>query len=232
MNIFRGILSHTNDRTTAIQSSLEGWKVLYLGDPCDENDLIMNYGFIVTMPLVPEYNILVKDVEGYTSEFDLEYVDMLGREPALSFFVSILTALFQGLNIMLYFPLNVSEFRYPSVLLQYITQQYGIMAGGPENPYVYYDRYNNTNLIFMYSYNTISHVDFLLYYDGPLDENLIDNLVSRIQPRLNNIYDYQEKYNAIVEYKATYIQIASTGQYPIDACHHDYGAEKYGGVKC
>ena len=221
MGIFRGTMAYTNDVTIAIQSSLEGCKVLYLGDPCGENDIISNYGFIISTPLIPEYNLLVKDVEGYKDEFDLEYVDMLGSDQsACMIFASILSAMLKGMNILLYFPVNVSDFRYPTVLIQYITQQYGIIPASIENMYGYFDRYDDSNLLFMYSYGTINHIDFLVNYNGPLEPQLIDQLTMQISPKLNNMYDYNEKYNVIMSKKKEYIDIILNGGYPIDACKH------------
>ena len=60
MSIFRGILSITTDINTAMSASISGWKVLYLGDPIEEKNIIDQYGFIISMPLVPDYKILEK----------------------------------------------------------------------------------------------------------------------------------------------------------------------------
>lgn len=228
-NIIRGDISITDDKNIAIEAAMHGWKVLYIGDPCGEESLINNYGFVVCMPLVPDYNTLVKDVEGYTDEFDLEYIDALGREPALGFFLSILTALYQGINIMMYIPASCRDFRYPKVLMMYFKQQYGIIPNSINGQGGYLTSYNNSNLMFMYSFNTISHIDFLLYYTGTLDNCTIDHLISQIGPKLNNINDYNEKLSAIIDKRQEYIDIVSKGKNPVDVCYHDYSDQLFGG---
>lgn len=225
MVIFRGVLNATSDSNVAINSSLNGWKVLYLGDPEDERGLINAYGFITALQLVPDYNILAKEIDGCIDQFDLEYVEMLGSTESCNFFVAILTALFQGINIMMYFPKSVTDFRYPSILIQYFQQQFGIVVGMIDRNCMYIESYNDPDLLLMYTFNAINHMDFLLYYNGPLDNNIVDRLICQtgLLPANRLSTTYTEKIAKILSYKESLCQIASTGRQPVDVCKHEYG---------
>lgn len=224
MLIFRGVLNATTDCNVAINASLNGWKVLYLGDPEDERGLINSYGFITALQLIPDYNILSKEIDGCIDEFDLEYIEMLGGAESCNFFVAILTALYQGINIMMYFPKSVTDFRYPSILIKYFEQQFGIIVGMIDRNCMYIEAYNNPNLLLMYTFNAINHMDFLLYYNGQLDNNIIDRLLSQTGLlSVDNIHcDYSQKLAKILSYKESLCQIASTGRQPVDVCKHEY----------
>ena len=224
MSIFRGILSVTTDINTAISASISGWKVLYLGDPIEEKNVIDQYKFIVSMPLVPDYRILEKFIDGFQDEFDLEYSDQLGTADTMSFFASILAALHQGVNIVFYFPRSVIDLRYPEVLLQYIRQQFGIVGATTENQCMYNDSYDSPNILLLYINNLVNHIDFLLVYNGDMSTELIDRLCAQIGLRVYNYNDYNEKMNAIMDYKRTIIDITNTGRIPVDVMHHDYSS--------
>ena len=224
MSIFRGILSITPDINTAMSASISGWKVLYLGDPIEEKNIIDQYGFIIAMPLVPDYKILEKFIDGYQDEFDLEYSDQLGNPDTMSFFASILAALHQGINIVMYFPRSVIDLRYPAVLVQYIQQQFGIIGATTENQYMYNDSYDSANILLLYINNLVTHIDFLLNYNREMNADLIDRLCMQIGLRIMNYNDYDEKMRAIMEYKNTLIGIASTGREPVDVIRHDYSS--------
>lgn len=228
MNIFKGILSCTMDQNIAINCAISGWKILYLGDPSGDEELINRYNLILAMPLVPDYPILMKDIDGTEGEFELAYEDMLGRELSANFFVAILTSLFMGNNIMMYFPSSVSDFKYPSVLLNYIQKEFGIVAQSPQYQFMYNDEYNQSNLILMYSFGTIDHISFLIWYNYPYDPMLIDRLINDIRPRLNNPNDYNEKVNVINNYRNSLFDILALGAQPTDVFYHD----NYGGIQC
>ncbi len=225
MVIFRGILNATTDSNVAINATLNGWKVLYLGDPEDERGLINAYGFITAMQLIPDYNILSKEIDGCIDQFDLEYTEMLGNMESCNFFVAILTALFRGINIMMYFPKSVTDFRYPSILITYFQQQFGISVGMIDRHCTYNEMYNNPNLLLMYTFNSINHMDFLLFYNGPMDNELLDRLIFQIGLPVSDLNNNAEKIAKITSYKESLCQIASTGRQPIDVFRHEYGEE-------
>ena len=189
MSIFRGILSITTDINTAMSASISGWKVLYLGDPIEEKNIIDQYGFIISMPLVPDYKILEKFIDGYQDEFDLEYSDQLGNPDTMSFFASILAALHQGINIVMYFPRSVMDLRYPAVLVQYIQHQFGIIGATTDNQYMYNDSYDSANILLLYINNLVTHIDFLLNYSREMTPDLIDRLCMQIGLRIVNYND-------------------------------------------
>ena len=229
MSIFSGILSLTTDINSAISASISGWKVLYLGDPIEERNVIDQYGFIISMPLVPDYKTLEKFIDGFQDEFDLEYSDQLGNPETMSFFASILAALHQGVNILIYFPRSVMELRYPAVLVQYMKQQFGIVGGTTENQCMYSDQYNDPNILLLYINNLVNHIDFLLTYNGNMNPELIDRLCTQIGLRIYNYNDYNEKMRAIMEYKSDLIGIANTGRVPVDVIRHDYSGSLLNG---
>ena len=142
----------------------------------------------------------------------------------MSFFASILAALHQGINIVMYFPRSVMDLRYPAVLVQYIQQQFGIVGATTENQYMYNDSYDSANILLLYINNLVTHIDFLLNYSREMNADLIDRLCMQIGLRIVNYNDYNEKMRAIMEYKNTLIGIASTGREPIDVIHHDYSS--------
>ena len=220
MNIFKGILSCTMDQNTMINYAMYGWKILYLGDPAGNEELIQRYNLILALPLVPDYQLLMKDIDGIEGEFDIAYQDMLSRESSANFFVAILTSLFYGNNVLLYFPESVSGLRYPAVLLDYIQKEFGIVAQSNQYQFIYNDEYNQNNLILMYTFGTIDHISFLIWYIYQYDQPLIDKLIDDIKPRLNKPNDYNEKMNAINSYRNTLFDILALGAQPKDVFYH------------
>lgn len=226
MNIFSGLLSSTSDGNLAVQCAMNGWKVLYIGDPCGNENIIKQYKLIMAAPLVPDYNILVKAVDGYTEEFTVEYENQLWQEPASNFFLGIITAMFNGINIMMYFPKEVLELYYPQVLMNYIRTQFGIVASTENNQFLYDDDYNQNNLRFMYTFNTIDTRTFIINYLYQYDEFLIDKVIQDVRPYLKDPCNYNEKMNAILEYKTNLQNFLSKGINPIDPVKHIYDCQE------
>lgn len=221
-NIFKGMLSSTSDLSLATQCAMSGWKILYVGDPCGAENIIRQYQFIMAMPLVPEYQILCKEIDGAIAEFDLEYEDQLMRNDASDFFAGILTAMLTGINVMLFFPEETSQLRYPTVLMGYIYNTFGIIAANMNIRYTYNDDYNANNLVFMYTKNTIDTKTFLLFFDYPLVPELVDRIIFDIKPFLRNPSDYNEKIATVQDYRMRLLGFAKVGIEPIDVITHEY----------
>lgn len=218
----KGMLFATSSIEEVQQHVMNGSKVLFIGDPTAEQDFIQRFNMIVAMPLVPDYNIMSKDIEGEFGAFDIEYDNMLSEEPAAQFFAAIITAMFKGFNVVLYFPKCCLGLRYVNNLLFYIQSQFGIIAQTKTTKYMYIESFDGFNVALMYANNTINGYEFLLYFSGQMDIYLAKKLIYELKPFAKNPNDINSYLETLTEYRNF---ILSTGVIKPMPIQYDYGIQ-------
>lgn len=200
-----GMLISTSDiqyvQTAAIDPNT---KILYLGDPEGQQQLLQNFHMIVAGSWVPDYLVMEADLNGNVGEFEAKYIDYLNREESQMLIATVFTALYKGKNIILFFPPETVEFKYPAFLLQYLLCNYGIRAATSNNvPYGFDSRFGDKAAYIMYFYNTISPIEFILLTESmdinSLRKVIVDmnipvtgNIVANPKPVLDWIEEYKQ----------------------------------------
>lgn len=140
-------------------------KAIFVGDTVGYENMISYYHILVASPLVPDYSVMEADIEGSPWEFSMKYRDYLQNQQATQYFITILAALHMGKFILLFFPPESNGLNYPSELLRFMNDVYGITAAYPEMglPYMYNPRFDDFDANMMYSYNLMTPEDYLQY---------------------------------------------------------------------
>lgn len=140
-------------------------KAIFVGDIVGYEYMINLYHILVASPLVPDYLVMEADIEGTVPEFRYRYEQYLQSEAAIQYFATILTAMHMGKFILLFFPPEAKELKYPLELLNYISNTYGLTTAFPEYgiQYSYNYNYDDFNVNLMYRYSLIPPEDYLQY---------------------------------------------------------------------
>ena len=198
-----GFLCSTSDVDMVRAHHRNGDKIIYVADPTGDTLFIKECNMIVSGmgDLVPPVNILEKDIDGRPLEFDLMYEEYLKTGRPSETFAVILSALYHGSNVVLYFPKSCSEnLRYPLKLLRFIQSDFGIITATKSSPYDYNMAYHDKNLNMMLYYNTISPVEYLYSFNGPIEGELVNILSSGLGIKPQDNYDSQK--NMLLEYQS------------------------------
>ena len=140
-------------------------KAIFVGDTVGYENMISYYHILVASPLVPDYSVMEADIEGSPWEFSMKYRDYLQNQQATQYFITILAALHMGKIILLFFPPESNGLNYPSELLRFMNDVYGITVAYPEMglQYMYNPRFDDFDANMMYSYNLMTPEDYLQY---------------------------------------------------------------------
>ena len=151
-------------------------KIIFIGDTTGYDDMIRYYHILTASPLVPDYTVMEADIEGTLLEFQTKYATYLQSSAAMQYFITMLTALHLGRQILLFFPPECKGLKYPLELLNHIANAYGITVGFPEYgiSFSYDTRFDPRNATLMYMYNLIPVEEYLLFAGtGPIDYNKV-----------------------------------------------------------
>ena len=125
-----GSLLRTNNIQEVQMASVNpNTKILFVSDPEGYQDMIRQLRMVVASAWVPDYNVMEADLNGDINEFTLKYLDYLNRPESQVMFATILLALYQKKDLVMYFPPEALDFKYPDTLMQYIYDNYGICVG-------------------------------------------------------------------------------------------------------
>lgn len=165
LNLFKGELGFTNNinlvQTLAINPNI---KILYVGDPLGYESVISQYRMITATCLSPDYNTLVADVDGDRVTFVNMYYSQLTSSPSSATFIAtILTAMYQGKNVLIFFPQGTETLTYPKALAQFFVDNHGISGQWDNMPYSYNKVFDDINASIMYYYGLISVGDYLAF---------------------------------------------------------------------
>ncbi len=175
-----GMLFCTSDRNNLDMHSQNGDKIIYVADPTGDGAIIKQYNMLSANVLVPPYDILSKEIDGLNYQFDIMYEEYLKNDFVCEFFAALLSAIYHGINVVMYIPKSCSSLRYPIKLLHYMQNEFGIIAATKTTKFSYDMSYNNKNLKMMYYYMAIKPQEFLYSYNGKLPEQTIISLASSI----------------------------------------------------
>ena len=100
-----GAILYTNDINQVQMASVDpNTKILFISDPEGYQDIIRQFRLVTAPAWVPDYNVMEADLNGDPNEFAFKYLDYLNRPEAQVMFATILLALYQKKNLVLFFP--------------------------------------------------------------------------------------------------------------------------------
>lgn len=136
-------------------------RVLYVSDPEGDTDFIRANGLIFADPFVPMYDTLEFLINGNEQEFTNMYIASLESEEAQLFFTTIVTAIYKGIDILLYFPLDVLDLKYPYLLFGHLISKYGITGEWDGTMANVNPQFRNYHAEIMYLNNCITPQEYL-----------------------------------------------------------------------
>lgn len=179
MSLIKGFLYFSRDLNQAIMQMHQypSTRCLFVGDTMGKYDSLLDqYGIISASILMPDIIGMEADINGTPDEFRDKYFNYLNSDAPKSMIVTIITALYQGKNIILLVPPEANGLNYPMVLLNYFSIFHGINAGCVETGtmFTYNPAADVTNADYMYMFNIIGPSEYL-FIAGP-NFDMIDKL--------------------------------------------------------
>lgn len=167
MGIINGMVYFTGDINEALKMLQQNNsnKCLFVGDSMGKYDaLFTQYGIISASVLMPDLIGMEADINGTPLEFRDKYFNYLNSEIPKSMIATIITALYQGKNIILFVPPEANGLNYPMVLLDYICTFHGITVSCPDKriSFNYNPAFDLTNADCMYAFSTIGPAEYLM----------------------------------------------------------------------
>lgn len=173
-------------------------RILFVSDPEGYQDLIRQFRMILVSAWVPDYNVMEADLNGDPNEFACKYLDYLNRPEAQAMFATILLALYQKKDLIMFIPQEAWEFKYPNFLIQYIYNNYGIAVSNQHTSFN--EAFADKIASILYAYDFITVQDFILHTNSMTSNDLfkvMGDLNIPLLLDLNNpkpILDYIERY--------------------------------------
>lgn len=212
--MIKGDIYLTTDPRVVLQLAINQKSlVLFLQEETDIDKTLLssigaNQGNVISC-LLPDYKSFISQVEEGRKEFEKNYFEYLNTKAPLTVLITIIRALCNDRNIILYTPYDNAETFVPE-LLKFIGLSFGLIVGitGTNNdrPCSFDLSYtkNITELLYLFDLYTIEE----LFLDFPTNEwfsdNVVVKLVNDMQPYLKNsnptlqdyglyFYNYKEK---------------------------------------
>lgn len=142
--------------------------LVYIGDPIEAPNIPPEYGITMAsgVPFCPDYNILSLYINGDFVNYQNMYIQSLKTEPAIRVFNAILVYLMSGNDIILYFPSQTLDLKYPELLLQFFVMEYGITVATKNTECAFSTGYTQHILDQLYVFDSISLYDYVAMSDN------------------------------------------------------------------
>lgn len=150
MELFTGSINATYDINTALQMSMAGFKVLYVG----ELNPNIPQQFIPASVLLPSFDAINAEIDGNMPLYSTLYSQQLmGTKECFEMFATMLIAIHFGVHIILYVE-EGANFSHAEFLLTHMQNTYGISCGllGTDMGFMYDKSYDGQNASILYGY--------------------------------------------------------------------------------
>lgn len=190
--MLNGKLWASSDINLVMQATMQGFKVIYLGDPLSlSEELKQNPNFVVSTALTPDYQALSLQVDGDENGFIQMYISQLNSKAAIDMLSLILVCLYRGTHIMFYLPQESLGLNFIQYLLQFIEMNYGIMTQTQTTQFQYKQEFNTKIAELLYFNNLITAQEFLIHADT-LDDIMLKKLITELHPMVQNPKDIDQ----------------------------------------
>ena len=189
MIIFRGQIYATDkvDRALLYQQQF-GAKVIYIGEPDPYINQAFGNTLIQITTLTPPYDALQAVLcEDYT-RFGAIYTEHLNTLEAQSLIATIVYAIYQGINIVLLFPEDTAELKYPDFLIKFIFTNLGIQVATDSNPFMYNNAFDDIIMDLLYRHDCVSPYEYIYMITNVTNASL-HKLVDQLQIKVENPRD-------------------------------------------
>ena len=221
--MIKGQLWATSDINLVNQALMQGFKVVYLGDPISI-DPAYKEKFVVATSLVPDYQTMALQVDGNIDGFIQMYMSSLNSKAAMEMMSVILVCLYKGINILFYLPPEASGLNYVQYLLQYIEFNFGITTQTKTSQFMFNHEFTGRIIELLYLNELVTAQEFLINSNS-LDDMTIRKLVTDLHPVVND----PTKLNQIITWMSNYKdELIKAGMPLINGIQYAGKVEDYG----
>lgn len=176
-----GQIFATSDMGVVDTAARTGYKLIYVGD---QLEMPQGYKFVNAIMFTPDYKTMSAIIEGNQQRVAENYYASLQTPQAEELFAIIIGALRSNSQIMIYFPNETLQLKYPYLLLEHMLNKYGIRVGDNNNPFIYNPAYDTSNFRLLYLYNLVTWQEFILNTED-LDDFTIAKLKQELCQQFN-----------------------------------------------
>ena len=197
--MLKGQLWATSDMNLVNQALIQGFKVIYLGDPISI-DPGYSDKFVVATSLTPDYQTLALQVDGNIDGFIQMYMTSLNSKAAMDMMSVILVCLYKGINILFYLPPEAAGLNYAQYLLQFIEFNFGIKTQTKTTQYTFDPKFFERIIELLYLNDLVSSQEYLVNSTS-LDDLTLRKLVVELHPMVNDPTDLKQILAWFTKYK-------------------------------
>lgn len=198
--MLKGQLWATSDINLVNQAMMQGFKVIYLGDPISITDPYHREQFVVSSALTPDYQTLSLLIDGNVDAFIQSYIYALNSQPAMEMFSVIFACLYRGTNIIFYLPPDSASLNFVQYLLQFIQLNFGVTTQTETTQYGFNPEFMERMIEFLYLSNLVPAQEYLVN-SSQVSAASIRKLVVDLRPVVADPTDLQQILNWFRNYK-------------------------------
>lgn len=198
--MLKGQLWATSDINLVNQAMMQGFKVIYLGDPLTI-DPVYKERFVISTALTPDYQTLSLLVDGNIDGFVQMYMLALNSASAMEMFSAIFACLYRGSSVIFYLPPEASGLNFVPYLLQFIEYNFGVTTQTSTTQFSFNPDFATGRIIeFLYLNNLVSAQEYLFHASG-ISQNTIRKLVNDLRPVVQDPTNLDQVLNWFRNYK-------------------------------
>lgn len=142
----------TSDMSVVDNAARRGFKLIYIGD---QMEIPQGYNFINMPQLTPDYKTICAAISGDDNLLAQSYFESLITPQVEESIAVLIGALTRGVNIVLYFPHDTLQLKYPYLFLQFLMDRFGIQVGDKNSPSMYNPAFDQIIMRMLYIYRII-----------------------------------------------------------------------------
>ena len=197
--MLKGQLWATSDINLVNQAFIQGFKVIYLGDPVSV-DPAYREKFVIATSLIPDYQAMALQVDGNEEGFIQMYIASLNSSAAMEMMSVIFACLYKGINIMFYLPPEAAGLKYEQYLLQYIEMNFGVTTQTKTSTFAFNPQYAGRIIELLYLNNLVTAQEYLINSTS-LDDLSLRKLVIELRPMVADPTDIKQIISWFSNYK-------------------------------
>lgn len=221
--MLNGQLWATSDIKLVEQAMIQGFRVIYLGDPLSIDPAYRDK-FAIATSLVPDYNAMALLVDGNIDGFIQMYMMSLNSKSAMEMMSVILACLYKGVSIIFYLPPEASGLNFIQYLLQYIELNFGITTNTKTTQFAFKPEFFGRIVELLYLNNFVSAQEYLINSTS-LDDMTIRKLVVELHPMVSDPTNINEIVAWFSRYKD---ELVKTGKPLINGIQYAGKESDYG----
>ena len=202
--MLKGQLWATNDTNLVNQAMMQGFKVIYLGDPISL-DPVTKEKFVISTALTPDYQTMSLLVDGNVDGFVQMYMMSLNTQSAMEMFSAIFACLYRGSNVIFFVPPEASGLDFIIYLLQFIEYNFGITTQTATTQFSFNPEYTGRIIEFLYLSNLVSAQEYLINTTS-VNEAAIRKLVMDLHPVVEDPTNFEQVLGWFKNYKNKLIE--------------------------